>query len=117
MSWNRRSESPPRIECDSAAELVRSYLLGDIDESDTPLLESHLDSCPSCSLLLEGDALRPRPGSPQSVTQQVCPVAREGPPARSHRVGRTFQALSLPLVRPTEKTSSRACRHTQARWR
>ena len=55
MSWNRRSKSPPSIECDSAAELVQSYLLGDLEKLEARLLESHLESCPSCSLLLEGD--------------------------------------------------------------
>ena len=55
MSWNRKSKSQPGTECDSATELVRSYLLDDIDESEIPLLEAHLESCPSCSLLLEGD--------------------------------------------------------------
>ncbi len=55
MSWNRRSKSLPNTECDSATELIRSYLLADIDESETALLESHLESCPSCRLLLEGD--------------------------------------------------------------
>ena len=55
MSWNRRSKSLPSTECDSATELIRSYLLDDIDESEALLLESHLESCPSCSLLLEGD--------------------------------------------------------------
>ncbi len=55
MSWNRRSKSLPSTECDSATELIRSYLLDDIDESEALLLESHLESCPSCSLLLDGD--------------------------------------------------------------
>ena len=55
MSWNRRSKSLPSTECDSATELIRSYLLDDLDESEALLLESHLESCPSCTLLLAGD--------------------------------------------------------------
>ena len=55
MSWNRRSKSLPRTECDSVTELIRSYLLEDIDEPDALLLESHLETCPSCTMLVEGD--------------------------------------------------------------
>ena len=55
MSWNPRSESQPSTECDEAGELVRSYLLGEIDESQAVLLKTHLESCPSCRLLIEGD--------------------------------------------------------------
>ena len=55
MSWNHRSKNQPSTECDSASELIRSHLLDDIDESEALLLESHLESCPSCNLLLEGD--------------------------------------------------------------
>ena len=55
MSWNRRSESQPSTECDATSELFRSYLLGEIDEAQAARVELHLESCTSCSLLLEGD--------------------------------------------------------------
>ena len=55
MSWNRRSESQPSTECDAASDLFRSYLLGEIDESQAARVETHLESCNSCRLLLEGD--------------------------------------------------------------
>ena len=55
MSWNRRSESQPSTECDAASELFRSYLLGEIDESQAARVETHLEFCASCRLLLGGD--------------------------------------------------------------
>ena len=55
MSWNRKSESQPSTDCDATSELFRSYLLGEIDETQAARVETHLVSCPSCRLLLEGD--------------------------------------------------------------
>ena len=91
MSWNRRSESQPSTECDTASELVRSFILGNIDEAQASCLETHLESCPSCSLLLDGDG-ETVARLAHSVPQQTAPsrvkdrlfgrIESEGEPAR-----------------------------------
>lgn len=39
------------INCEKALELINSYIDGDISESDTELLMSHIASCPECAEL------------------------------------------------------------------
>ena len=70
MSSNRRSESQPSTECDAAGELFRSYLLGETDESQAALVETHLETCSSCLLLLDGETLT---RLAHSVPQQTAP--------------------------------------------
>ena len=43
------------MECKYAEELLVPYLLGATDERERRLMDSHLDSCPTCSLALQGD--------------------------------------------------------------
>ena len=43
------------MECKYGEELLVPYLLGAIDERERRLMDSHLDSCPTCSLALQGD--------------------------------------------------------------
>ena len=70
---NRRSESQPSTECDAVGELFRSYLLGEIDEPQATLVETHLESCPSCRLLLEVDG-ETLAGLANSVPQRTAPA-------------------------------------------
>ena len=43
------------MECKLGEELLVPYLLGAIDERERRLMDSHLDTCPACSLALQGD--------------------------------------------------------------
>ena len=43
------------MDCKYGEELLVPYLLGAIDERERRLMDSHLDSCPTCSLALLGD--------------------------------------------------------------
>lgn len=73
MSWNRKSESQPSTDCDATSELFRSYLLGEIDETQAARVETHLESCPSCRLLLDGDG-ETVARLAHSVPQRTAPV-------------------------------------------
>lgn len=103
MSWNRRSKSPPRIDCDSAAGLVRSYLLDEIDESDSLLFESHLETCPSCTLLLDGDG--------ETVARLAFSVTQRSAPSRVKdrllgRIETEGRSERSPLAPPFQRWSS-----------
>ena len=43
------------MDCKYGEEMLVPYLLGAIDERERRLMDSHLDSCPACSLALQGD--------------------------------------------------------------
>ena len=43
------------MECKSATDLLWPYMLGVLDEVDTALVESHLESCSECTLIVQGD--------------------------------------------------------------
>ncbi len=97
MSWNHRSESQPSTECDEAGELVLLYLFGEIDESQAARLETHFESCPSCSLLLEGDG--------ETIARLASSVPQQtAPPSVKDRLFGRIESENKP-ARPVERWS------------
>ena len=70
MRWRRRSPSPLPADpdCHQVAEVLQSYLDGELDPGDTGAVAAHLEHCERCGIEAE------------TVTRVIEAIRRQRPP-------------------------------------
>ena len=105
------------MECREVEDLLVAYHLGALDSEERRRLDSHLDSCPTCSLRLQGDgetvarlaSTVPQPEVPPVIKRRLLSaIETESPSTRLTRRGRGLARLVEGLTLPAQSQLGKA---------